>query len=238
MKIKVLPENIAGKIAAGEVIQRPASAVKELMENSIDAGATEIELIVINSGRTLIRVIDNGEGMSEEDALISVLKHATSKIKDESDLDAITTLGFRGEALSSMIAVSKFEMKTGTDPAKLSAILKIDDSRTIVKEVGGYFKGTDISVKNLFYNTPARRNFLKTDSTELKHIIDVFQKLALSRNNISFRMFSDEALIHDFPAASLEDRLIQFLVKKLKIIPFLWKNGLITSVYQILGKPA
>ncbi len=239
MKIKVLPENIASKIAAGEVIQRPESAVKELMENSIDAGATEIELVVKNAGRTLIRVIDNGEGMPEEDALISVMKHATSKIKVESDLDAITTLGFRGEALSSMVAVAQFEMKTGTSTSQLSTVIRIDDSKTIFKDQGGYFKGTDISVKNLFYNTPARRNFLKSDSTELRHVIDVFQRLALSRPDITFRFFSDETRVHDYTSCSLEERLVQVFGDRVKNNTiFIEEKTDYLSMSGYLGKPA
>lgn len=239
MKIKVLPENIASKIAAGEVIQRPESAVKELMENSIDAGATEIELVVKNAGRTLIRVIDNGEGMPEEDAIISVMKHATSKIKVESDLDAITTLGFRGEALSSMVAVSQFEMKTGTSTSQLSTVIRIDDSKTIMKDQGGYFKGTDISVKNLFYNTPARRNFLKSDSTELRHVIDVFQRLAIGRPDITFRFFSDEARVHDYTSCTLEERLVQVFGDRVKNNTiFIEEKTDYLSMSGYLGKPA
>ncbi len=239
MKIKVLPENIASKIAAGEVIQRPESAVKELMENSIDAGATEIELVVKNAGRTLIRVIDNGEGMPEEDAIISVMKHATSKIKVESDLDAITTLGFRGEALSSMVAVSQFEMKTGTNTSQLSTVIRIDDSKTIMKDQGGYFKGTDISVKNLFYNTPARRNFLKSDSTELRHVIDVFQRLAISRPDITFRFYSDETKVHDYTSCTLEERLVQVFGERVRNNTiFIEEKTDYLSMSGYLGKPA
>lgn len=239
MKIRVLPENIASKIAAGEVIQRPESAVKELMENSIDAGATEIELVIKNAGRTLIRVIDNGEGMTEEDALVSIMKHATSKIVVESDLDAITTLGFRGEALSSMVAVAQFEMKTGTSNEQLSTVIKIDDSRTITKDQGGYFKGTDISVKNLFYNIPARRNFLKSDSTELRHVIDVFQRLSLGRPDVSFKFFTDDSLVHDFPACELVERLAQVFGDKVRNNTiFVEEKTDYLSIKGYLGKPA
>jgi len=239
MKIRVLPENIASKIAAGEVIQRPESAVKELMENSIDAGATEIELVIKNAGRTLIRVIDNGEGMTEEDALVSIMKHATSKIVEESDLDAIKTLGFRGEALSSIVAVAQFEMKTGTSNEELSTVIKIDDSRTIYKDKGGYFKGTDLSVKNLFYNIPARRNFLKSDSTELRHVIDVFQRLALGRPDISFKFFTDDSIVHDFSACELDERLVQVFGDKVKNNTiFVEERTDYLSIKGYLGKPA
>ena len=239
MKIRVLPENIASKIAAGEVIQRPESAVKELMENSIDAGATEIDLVIKNAGRTLIRVIDNGEGMTEEDALVSIMKHATSKIVEESDLDAIKTLGFRGEALSSIVAVAQFEMKTGTSNEELSTVIKIDDSRTIYKDKGGYFKGTDLSVKNLFYNIPARRNFLKSDSTELRHVIDVFQRLALGRPDISFKFFTDDSIVHDFSACELDERLVQVFGDKVKNNTiFVEERTDYLSIKGYLGKPA
>lgn len=239
MKIRVLPDNISSKIAAGEVIQRPESAVKELMENSIDAGATHIELMVRNAGKSLIRVVDNGDGMSEEDALICIMKHATSKISEEKDLDAIKTLGFRGEALSSIVAVAQFEMKTGTDTSELSTILKIEDSRTILKEEGGYFKGTDISVKNLFYNIPARRNFLKSDSTELRHVIDTFQKLALGKPEIHFTLFSDDSKILDYLPGTLSDRIGQvFGEKSFNNIIHIEEKTEYLNLSGFLGKPA
>jgi DNA mismatch repair protein MutL len=207
VKIKILPENIANKIAAGEVVQRPESVVKELIENSIDAGANAIELVVKRAGKTLIQVIDDGMGMNEEDALMCVQKHATSKISQVEDLDSISTLGFRGEALSSIAAVSQLEIKTETKEEELGTLIRVDDGATINKEKGSFPKGTSILVKNLFFNTPARRNFLKTDSTELKHIIDIFNKIALSHHEISFKMYNDDDLICNYPPGSIEDRI-------------------------------
>jgi DNA mismatch repair protein MutL len=157
LKIKILPENIANKIAAGEVVQRPESVVKELIENSIDAGAGTIQLLIKRAGKILIQVIDDGMGMSEEDAVLCVQKHATSKISRMEDLDSISTLGFRGEALSSIASVSQLEIRTETKDEELGTLIRIDDGITINKEKGSFPKGTSISVKNLFFNTPARR---------------------------------------------------------------------------------
>lgn len=207
--IAILPEHIANKIAAGEVVQRPESVVKELIENSIDAGATEIELHIRKAGKALIRVIDNGSGMSAEDALLSIRKHATSKITSEQDLDAIKTLGFRGEALSSIVAVAQFELRTERMEDELGTLIRIDDSNTIQVEKGSFPKGTSISVKNLFYNTPARRNFLKTDATEMKHISDTFERLALSHPEITFRLYIDEGKTYDYAAGTPAERVQQ-----------------------------
>jgi DNA mismatch repair protein MutL len=207
VKIKILPENIANKIAAGEVVQRPESVVKELIENSIDAGAGTIEVIIKRAGKILIQVIDDGMGMTEEDAVLCVQKHATSKISLMEDLDSISTLGFRGEALSSIASVSQLEIRTETKDDELGTLIRIDDGTTINKEKGSFPKGTSISVKNLFFNTPARRNFLKTDSTELKHIIDIFNKIALSQHKINFKLYNDDYIICDYPSGSLEERI-------------------------------
>lgn len=236
--IAILPEHIANKIAAGEVVQRPESVVKELIENSIDAGATEIELHIRKAGKALIRVIDNGSGMSPEDALLSIRKHATSKITSEQDLDAIRTLGFRGEALSSIVAVAQFELRTERMEDELGTLIRIDDSNNIQVEKGSFPKGTSISVKNLFYNTPARRNFLKTDATEMKHISDTFERLALSHPEIAFRLFIDEGKTYDYAAGTAAERVQQ--VFGAQII-----NALITvkeqteamSLTGFLGKP-
>lgn len=236
--IAILPEHIANKIAAGEVVQRPESVVKELIENSIDAGATEIELHIRKAGKALIRVIDNGSGMSPEDALLSIRKHATSKITSEQDLDAIRTLGFRGEALSSIVAVAQFELRTERMEDELGTLIRIDDSSNIQVEKGSFPKGTSISVKNLFYNTPARRNFLKTDATEMKHISDTFERLALSHPEIAFRLFIDEGKTYDYAAGTAAERVQQ--VFGAQII-----NALITvkeqteamSLTGFLGKP-
>jgi DNA mismatch repair protein MutL len=239
VKIKILPENIANKIAAGEVVQRPESVVKELIENSVDAGAGTIELLVKHAGKSLIQVIDDGSGMTEEDALMCVMKHATSKISQVEDLDSISTLGFRGEALSSIASVSQLEIKTETKEEELGTIIRIDDGVTINKEKGSFAKGTSISVKNLFFNTPARRNFLKTDSTELKHIIDIFNKIALSHHEISFKMYNDDDVICDYPAGTLEDRIRHVFADNMidALIPVEERTDYL-NIYGYVGKPS
>jgi DNA mismatch repair protein MutL len=199
LKIRILPDNIANKIAAGEVVQRPESVVKELMENSIDAGAQNIDLIIKRAGKSLIQVVDDGSGMTEDDVVLCLQRHATSKIYSYDDLENINSYGFRGEALSSIAAVSQLEIRTETRDEDLGTVVRVDDDSTITREKGSFAKGTSISVKNLFYNTPARRNFLKTDATELKHIIDTFRKLAISRPEITFRLYIDDALVYEYP---------------------------------------
>ncbi|MEW6701120.1 MAG: DNA mismatch repair endonuclease MutL [Bacteroidota bacterium] len=206
-KIKILPENLANKIAAGEVVSRPESVVKELMENAIDAGARNVDIVIKNAGKVLIQVADDGEGMSEEDALLSIQRHATSKISTIDDLEAIGTLGFRGEALASIAAVSIFELKTERRNQELGTFIKVDDNGVITKEKGSYAKGTSVSVKNLFYNVPARRNFLKSNQTELKHIIETFKKISLCYPETAFKFYNDEDLIFDFPVSTIYERM-------------------------------
>lgn len=208
-RIKILPENLANKIAAGEVVNRPESVVKELLENSIDAKAKNIQVVIKNAGKTLIQVIDDGEGMNEEDAILSIQRHATSKISSLEDLEDIRTFGFRGEALASIAAVSQFELKTKQLNDELGTIIKIEETGQILKEKDNFQVGTTISVKNLFYNTPARRNFLKSNSTELKHIIETFKKISISNSNISFKFYNDDDLVFDFPASTLDERMKQ-----------------------------
>ncbi|MEG8947027.1 DNA mismatch repair endonuclease MutL [Rosettibacter firmus] len=206
-KIKILPENVANKIAAGEVVNRPESVVKELLENSIDAGANKIDVIIKNAGKSLIQVVDDGIGMSEEDAVLCVQRHATSKISTIEDLEAISTFGFRGEALASIAAVSQFELKTKREEDELGTIIKIEGDGNLLVEKGSFPRGTSVSVKNLFFNVPARRNFLKSNATELKHIIDAFKRSALSHPEISFKFYNEDDLIFDFPACSIHERM-------------------------------
>lgn len=206
-KIKILPENITNKIAAGEVVQRPESVVKELMENSVDAEARNIELIVRRAGKSLIQVVDDGIGMSEQDALLSFHKHATSKITSYEDIESLRTFGFRGEALSSIASVCQFEIKTETGDEEIGTLIKFDEENNIQKEKGSFSKGTSVSVKNLFYNTPARRNFLKTNATELKHIIETFKKISLSNPEVTFKLWNDDDLLFDFKSGTLENRV-------------------------------
>lgn len=237
-KIAILPENLANKIAAGEVVQRPESVVKELMENAIDAGSTLIEVLIKRAGKVLIQVIDNGEGMLEEDVILSIQKHATSKISTLEDLDAIKTLGFRGEALSAIAAVSQLEIKTETHVDELGTMLRVEESQ-INTEKGSFSKGTSIAVKNLFFNTPGRRNFLKTDTTELKHIINTFTKLALSNPQIAFKLFVDDELTYDLNSGTLEKRIEEIFGEEMRdaLIPVHEETDYI-SLTGFIGKPS
>ncbi len=238
-KIKILPENISSKIAAGEVVHRPESVVKELLENSIDAKASTIELIIRRAGKNLIQVADDGEGMSEEDATLCMQKHATSKIYDYEDLESISTLGFRGEALSAIASVSQLEIKTETRAEEIGTLVKLEETSTVVTHKGSFPKGTSVSVKNLFYNTPARRNFLKTDATELKHIVDTFNKIALSHPAITFRFYNDDDLIFNYAGGNLEERVKQVFDENIMdvMIPVNEITDFIT-VNGYVGKPA
>ncbi|HNB81119.1 MAG TPA: DNA mismatch repair endonuclease MutL [Chitinophagaceae bacterium] len=185
--IALLPDHLANQIAAGEVIQRPASAVKELLENAIDAGATDIQLIIKDAGKELIRVIDNGRGMSVTDARRCFERHATSKIRTIDDLFAIRTMGFRGEALASVAAVAQVELKTKTEQDEAGTCIQVEHSEVISQELCQAETGTSISVKNLFFNVPARRNFLKSNNVELKHIVEEFMRVAMAYPEIAFR---------------------------------------------------
>ena len=184
--IKLLPDAVANQIAAGEVVQRPASAVKELLENAIDAGADRIQLLVKDAGKALIQVLDNGCGMSPTDARMCFERHATSKIKDAADLFAIRTKGFRGEAMASIAAIAQVELKTRRVEDELGTLVEMEGSTLQKQESIACAAGTSISIKNLFYNTPARRNFLKSNSVELRHIIDEFQ-IRLLRTQTTIR---------------------------------------------------
>ena len=238
-KIHILPENLANKIAAGEVVQRPESVVKELMENAIDANATEINLLIKRAGKTLIQVIDNGDGMSEEDAILSVQKHATSKITTLSDLDAIKTLGFRGEALSSISAVSQLEIQTETRSDDLGISIRIEDGGKVNIEKGSFPKGTSITIKNLFYNVPARRNFLKSDATEMKHMVDTFNKISLSHPEVAFRLFIEDEVALDYVSGSLEERVTQvFGEQTFRSLVKISEDLEIISISGFIGKPS
>lgn len=206
-KIILLPQSITNKIAAGEVVQRPASVIKELLENSLDAGAENIDVYIKRAGKSLIQVVDDGSGMSEDDALECIKRHATSKIEKFEDLEKLNTFGFRGEALSSIAAVSAFELKTEQQADELGTFIRIDTTGELQKERGAYSKGTSIAVKNLFYNTPARRNFLKTNATELKHILDNFKRISITYPNVAFKLYNDDDLIFDYPKGSFPERL-------------------------------
>jgi DNA mismatch repair protein MutL len=214
--IQLLPDSIANQIAAGEVVQRPASAVKELMENSIDAGAKTIKLIIKEAGKTLLQVIDDGIGMSETDARLSLERHATSKIRKAEDLFELYTMGFRGEALASIAAVAQVELKTRPADQELGTCIVVEGSDIKKQEPVACEKGTSISVKNLFYNIPARRNFLKSNPVELKHIIDEFQRLALAHPEITFSFIQNDEQIYDVPATKLSQRVVSLFGKSYK----------------------
>ena len=205
--IRLLPENVANQIAAGEVVQRPASVVKELLENAIDAGATNIKLIVKDAGKTLIQVIDNGKGMSETDARMCFERHATSKIRNSEDIFRIQTKGFRGEALAAISAVAQVELKTKTEANALGSQIEVEGNKVLKQEACSSPTGSSFSVKNLFFNVPARRNFLKEDSTELRHIIDEFERVALPHPEVSFSFFSNNNEIFHLPATGLMQRI-------------------------------
>jgi DNA mismatch repair protein MutL len=209
--INLLPENIANQIAAGEVIQRPASAVKELLENAVDAGATEIKLFVNDAGKALIQVIDNGKGMSETDARMSFERHATSKIKSIDDLFHIKTMGFRGEALASIAGVSQVELKTKKEGEPVGTCIEIENSVVISQEPVATPEGTNISMKNLFFNVPARRNFLKSNASELRHIVDEFIRVAMSFPDLFFSLTSNGQEVFHLEKGSLKQRIIQIL---------------------------
>ena len=238
-KIKILSENVANKIAAGEVVQRPESVIKELLENAIDAEAKNVDVIVKKAGKNLIQVCDDGTGMTEDDLLLSVQKHATSKIAAIEDLEVIKTYGFRGEALSSIAAVSQLEIRTETRDQEIGTSIRIEEGNEVKIEKGSFQKGTCVIVKNLFYNIPARRKFLKTDNTELKHIIDTFNKTALSKPEISFKFYNDDQLIFDYPAGNFEERIQQIFADNMldALVPVDEKTDFI-NIKGYVGKPS
>ena len=209
--IQLLPDNIANQIAAGEVIQRPASAVKELLENAVDAGATSIQLIVNDAGKSLIQVIDNGRGMSDTDARMCFERHATSKINTIEDLFRIRTMGFRGEALASIAAVAQVEMKTKREEDELGTYIEIENSHVTKQEPIAAATGTSISMKNVFFNVPARRNFLKSNAAELRHIIDEFIRVAMSFPEIFFSFINNGQQLFHLEKGSLKQRIVQIL---------------------------
>jgi len=213
-KIKLLPDSVANQIAAGEVIQRPASVVKELLENALDAGATHINLIIKDAGRTLIQITDNGHGMSATDARMCFEKHATSKITKPEDLFNLHTLGFRGEALASIAAISQVQLKTKTDESELGTEIIIEGSELKSQENCTAAIGTSFSVKNLFYNVPARRNFLKSNTAELRHIIEEFQRVVLVNPTIAFTFYNNGSVLYQLLAGNLKQRIIQVVGNK------------------------
>jgi len=236
--IQLLPDSIANQIAAGEVIQRPASVVKELMENSIDAGSTQIKLIIKDAGKTLIQVIDNGCGMSETDARMCFERHATSKIREAKDLFAIKTMGFRGEAMASIAAIAQVEMKTRKHNEDVGVRLTIEGSEIKSQEVCQCNAGTSFSIKNLFYNVPARRNFLKTTTVEMRHIIDEFQRVALANPDIFFSLHHNGTEVFHLPESNLRQRIVNMFGQNSnkKLVPVLEETDAL-RLEGFVGKP-
>jgi len=236
--IKLLPDAIANQIAAGEVIQRPASAVKEMLENAIDAGSTRIQLIIKDAGKTLIQVIDNGSGMSETDARMSFERHATSKITRAQDLFSIRTLGFRGEAMASIAAVTHVEMKTRTKEQDLGTHIIIEGSVVKVQEACQCPVGTSLSIKNLFFNIPARRNFLKSNPVEMRHIVEEFQRVALANPKIFFSFHNNDIEIFRLPSANMRKRIVGIFGASFnqRLVPVEEQTDFL-RIYGFIGKP-
>jgi len=236
--IQLLPDNIANQIAAGEVIQRPASAVKELLENAIDAGADFIRLIVQDAGKSLIQVIDNGKGMSETDARMAFERHATSKIKNIEDLFLIRTMGFRGEALASIAAVAQVELKTRKAENETGTYIEIENSLVTKQETIACATGSNIAMKNLFFNVPARRNFLKSNASEMRHIIDEFFRIALSFPEILFSLTSNGQEIFHLEKGTLKQRIVQVLGSNYNAkLVSVQENTDYLKIYGFVGKP-
>jgi len=236
--IQLLPDAVANQIAAGEVVQRPASAVKELVENAIDAGADKIQLILKDAGKALIQVIDNGCGMSLTDARMSFERHATSKIKKAEDLFAIRTMGFRGEAMASIAAIAQVELKTRRHEDELGTCILIEGSEVLSQEACSANTGTSISVKNLFYNTPARRNFLKSNPVEMRHIIDEFQRVSLANPQIFFSLHHDGQEVYHLPASLLKQRIVHLFGNNYnqRLVP-VEEDTTIIKLHGFVGKP-
>ncbi|MDO6738297.1 DNA mismatch repair endonuclease MutL [Wenyingzhuangia sp. 2_MG-2023] len=236
--IQLLPDHVANQIAAGEVVQRPASVVKELLENAIDAGAKNIHLILKDAGKTIIQVIDDGSGMSETDARLCFERHATSKIREAEDLFNLTTKGFRGEAMASIAAIAQIEMKTKLADKELGTCINIEASKITNQELVTIPAGTNTAVKNLFFNIPARRNFLKSDAVETRHIIDEFQRVALVHFDVAFVLNHNNSEIFNLPSGNLKQRIVNIFGHKTneRLIPIDEETDLI-SVHGFIMKP-
>lgn len=236
--IQLLPDAIANQIAAGEVIQRPASVVKELLENAIDAGATEVRVVVKDAGKTLIQVVDNGSGMSDTDARMCLERHATSKIRKAGDLFAIRTMGFRGEAMASIAAIAQMEIRTRQESNELGTRIVVEGSKVKTQEPCQQAVGTSVSVRNIFFNVPARRNFLKSDTVEMKHLVDEFQRVALANHEVFFSLtHNDNELLH-LPAGNLRQRLVGVFGSNhnKKLVPVSEETDVV-RLHGFVGKP-
>jgi DNA mismatch repair protein MutL len=236
--IQLLPDHVANQIAAGEVVQRPASVVKELLENSIDAGGTSIKLIIKDAGKTLIQVIDNGKGMSATDARLSFERHATSKIRTAEDLFSLNTKGFRGEALASIAAIAHVELKTKQDQDELGTLIEIEGSEIKSQEVTVTPTGTSLCVKHLFFNIPARRNFLKSNNVELRHIVDEFHRVTLAHPDIEFLMYHNGSESFNLPKSNYRQRVVNIFGNKTneKLVP-VDEETEVLKISGFVGKP-
>jgi len=236
--IQLLPDHVANQIAAGEVVQRPASVIKELLENSIDARSSRIQVVIKDAGKTLVQIVDDGIGMSLTDARMSFERHATSKIKLADDLFALKTKGFRGEALASIAAIAHVELRTKTENDEVGTCLKVEGSKVTSQEACVTPKGTSISVKNLFYNIPARRNFLKSDNVETRHIIDEFQRVTFAHPDISFSLVHNGNELFQLPATNFRQRITNILGGKTneKLVP-VEEDTEIVKISGFVGKP-
>ena len=236
--IQLLPDHVANQIAAGEVVQRPASVIKELLENAIDAYAQNIQVVVKDAGKTLIQVVDDGAGMSLTDARMCFERHATSKIKSAEDLFSLNTKGFRGEALASIAAIAHVELKTKPEDEEVGTCIKIEGSKITSQEPCVTPKGTSLCVKNLFYNIPARRNFLKSDAVELRHIIDEFQRVAMAHPSIAFSLFHNSGELFQLPATNHRQRITNIFGGKTneKLVP-VNEDTEILKISGFVGKP-
>ena len=236
--IHVLPDHVANQIAAGEVIQRPASVVKELMENAVDAGATSIEVHVLDAGRTSIQVLDNGSGMSSEDACVCFERHATSKLQSADDLFALATKGFRGEALASIAAIAHVDVTTCQAGADVGTLVRCHGSEIVGEEPKARAVGTTFHVKNLFFNVPARRNFLKSDAVEMRHVVDEFQRVAFAHPGIAFTLTHQNANLFQLKPGTLRQRIVGILGPKHdeRLVPVQEETDVVT-VEGFVGKP-
>lgn len=236
--IQLLPDHVANQIAAGEVVQRPASVVKELLENAVDAKANDIKLIIKDAGKSLVQVIDNGVGMSVTDARLCFERHATSKIRAAEDLFSLHTKGFRGEALASIAAIAHVEVKTQQEQDELGTHLAIEGGKFVSQDVAVLPKGTSFAVKNLFFNIPARRNFLKSDTVEHRHIVDEFQRVALAHPNIHFTMYHNGSEMFNLPASNLRQRIVNIFSGKTneKLVP-IQESTEIVGIQGFVSKP-
>lgn len=236
--IQLLPDHVANQIAAGEVVQRPASVVKELLENAVDAGATDIKLLIKDAGKTLIQVIDNGKGMNATDAHLCFERHATSKIRQAEDLFQLHTKGFRGEALASIAAVAQVQLKTRQEHDELGIHLTIEGGKFIQEEVAALPVGSSFSVKNLFFNIPARRNFLKSDAIEFRHIVDEFHRVALAHPEIYFSFYHNSSEVHILPPGHFRQRIVAIFAGKTneKLVPVQEETDIL-HISGFVGKP-